>query len=368
MYDITRHYRLSHALVHLVIDRANFITNQRTSRLPIRAKHKHFSTIWEYPFDTSPTDFFSLIFLLLSRFVRQPSMSFHTLLGMTTRWNSRFKPVSVLVHNIFAHFTLYSGADQVHMIQERCWFSHRIKILDFCGQICKRTIIQSHTRTLQPKPAWRWSPITSTDDGLTTSAPWVERNPKQKSRERSNNRTRWDYPPSHPPCLFSSPSHQRGLVSGACSCQQPDEGSCLLCPPPNDLIRQHNQPNPCSTTDHFGIDPLLASTNSNECCPVVPCPRRRWPIAMQRWHQSGVHCKLGATKQRQTIHHNFEAASISGVKCCNVHVPDHHVDSNSSAFHCERPSSQLPRPRARCSMVAKRIEWTATPAAHWRME
>ena len=87
-----------------------------------------------------------------------------------------------------------------------------------------------------------------------------------------------------------------------------------------------------------------------------------------------THCKLGATKQKQPIHHNFEAASISGVRCCNVHVPDHHVDSNSSsclpansgssAFHCERPSSQLSRARARCSMVVTRFEWTATSAAH----
>ena len=67
---------------------------------------------------------------------------------------------------------------------------------------------------------------------------------------------------------------KRGLVPAACSCQLPEEGSCLLQPPPGDLTRQHDQPTPCSTTDEFGIGPL-ASSNSNECRPVVvPRPHR----------------------------------------------------------------------------------------------
>ena len=39
------------------------------------------------------------------------------------RGNSRFKHGSVIVHNIFACFTLSLSASQVFMIQERCWFS-----------------------------------------------------------------------------------------------------------------------------------------------------------------------------------------------------------------------------------------------------
>ena len=37
--------------------------------------------------------------------------------------NSRFKHGSVIVHNIFAYLALSLSASQVHMIQERCWFS-----------------------------------------------------------------------------------------------------------------------------------------------------------------------------------------------------------------------------------------------------
>ena len=68
----------------------------RISGLPIRAKYKHFRTIWEHAFDNSPTDFNSsslkwwssrhgsgYFVELLRRFVRQLTMSFHTFLGMT---------------------------------------------------------------------------------------------------------------------------------------------------------------------------------------------------------------------------------------------------------------------------------------------
>ena len=40
--EMKRHNRLSLALVHFVIDRANLFTDRRTSGLPIRAKYKHF--------------------------------------------------------------------------------------------------------------------------------------------------------------------------------------------------------------------------------------------------------------------------------------------------------------------------------------
>ena len=59
MYEINRFKRLSHALVHFVIDRASLFTDHRISGLPIRAKYKHFRTIREHVFHNSPTDFTS---------------------------------------------------------------------------------------------------------------------------------------------------------------------------------------------------------------------------------------------------------------------------------------------------------------------
>ena len=59
--------------------------------------------------------------------------------------NSRFNHGSVIVHNIFAYFTLSLSAAQVYMIKERCWFSknrllywllfpHRINVLFLSSQ------------------------------------------------------------------------------------------------------------------------------------------------------------------------------------------------------------------------------------------
>ena len=46
IYEINRCRRLSQTLVHFVIDRASLFTEHRISGLPIRAKYKHFRTIW----------------------------------------------------------------------------------------------------------------------------------------------------------------------------------------------------------------------------------------------------------------------------------------------------------------------------------
>ena len=64
----------------------------------------------------------------------------------SSRGNSRFEHGSVIVHNIFAYFTLSLSASQVYMIKERCWFSqidffieyfpHRINVCFFQPILC----------------------------------------------------------------------------------------------------------------------------------------------------------------------------------------------------------------------------------------
>ena len=124
----------------------------------------------------SPTDFFSsslkwwssmhgvdTFVELLSRLVCYLTISLYTFLCMTLHvirpWRKyegngsfsvlltkilRFERGSVIVHNIFAYFTLSLSAAQVYMIQERCWFSqidffveyfpHRINVLFLSSQ------------------------------------------------------------------------------------------------------------------------------------------------------------------------------------------------------------------------------------------
>ena len=55
MYEINRFRRLSQALVHVVIERANLFTDHRISGLPIRAKFQYFRTIlraylWQFSY------------------------------------------------------------------------------------------------------------------------------------------------------------------------------------------------------------------------------------------------------------------------------------------------------------------------------
>ena len=54
MLEINRGSRQSRAWVHFVTDRASLLTDHRMSGRPIRAKCKHFKTIWEQTSDNSP--------------------------------------------------------------------------------------------------------------------------------------------------------------------------------------------------------------------------------------------------------------------------------------------------------------------------
>ena len=84
---------------------------------------------------------------LLSRLVCQLTISFHTFLHDQPAPPAEIRDSNMVLqlsNNIFAYFALSLSAFQVHMIQERCWFSqidffieyfpHRIKILFLSSQ------------------------------------------------------------------------------------------------------------------------------------------------------------------------------------------------------------------------------------------
>ena len=85
MYEINRFRRLSQALVHFVMDRASLFTDHRISGRPIRAKYRHFRTIWEHTCDNSPTDFIS----------------------SSLKWWSSMHATCWLTHNIAPHISLH---------------------------------------------------------------------------------------------------------------------------------------------------------------------------------------------------------------------------------------------------------------------
>ena len=156
IYEINRFWRLSQASVHSVIDRANFFTEERTSDRPKRAKYKHFRTIREQTCDKFSNRFQFFFFKVVvidawSRYsksccvvLQTHNIAPHTSLhdqpchetmkkcdcfeGMVISpilpqrfairtWFLQLSTVSLLVWHC------PSSAFQVHMLEERCWFS-----------------------------------------------------------------------------------------------------------------------------------------------------------------------------------------------------------------------------------------------------
>ena len=138
------------------MDRASLFTDHRISGRPILAKYKHLEQFESMFVAILQQISFLLLWSgghrcmekILCRVVASscwlthniaPHTSLHDLpyhktmkkyedfqsmkLFCSTRWNSRFKHGSVIVHNIFSYFTLSLSASQVYMIKERCWFS-----------------------------------------------------------------------------------------------------------------------------------------------------------------------------------------------------------------------------------------------------
>ena len=127
------------------------------SGLSIRAKYKHFKTIWEHTFGNAPNDSSSSFLNIWSSkqgfetmyscclFVRQCTISFHAFSSMSFHvarprhrlsvrfsppWpffscssrNSWFEHFSVFLNNCFVRFTFTLSASQVYVIKKWNWF------------------------------------------------------------------------------------------------------------------------------------------------------------------------------------------------------------------------------------------------------
>ena len=112
----------------------------------------------------------------------------------------------------------------------------------------------------------------------------------------------------------------------------------------------------------------LAFPCSTECCPVPggwPCPGS--PVPLDDTHKGGVDGQLNGRPCN-----DFQTSSIEPVEGPKIHVSDEHVgghsgtsftaDASHHALHGKTPPTQLPCRCASCTVVAKDVEWTATPA------
>ena len=147
----------------------------------------------------------------------------------------------------------------------------------------------------------------------------------------------------------------------------------LLRPPTPDFDAQHDQACSAVVAHHLRVRALFPSTCFPQSHPVNPISSPSGgAVGTDGAHDGGTHCQLCATEKGQTIQHHFQSFGINHAWLDQVQVFDHHVRNDSSTsfptnprhstFQSPRSTCQDSCPRARCSVVATRIKWTATPA------
>ena len=161
-----------------------------------------------------------------------------------------------------------------------------------------------------------------------------------------------------------------GLGSG----QLRQEGLRLRGEPATHFHTQHHQTRPGVSANQLWVSGLLAPPRSGDLGSIFnssPCGGSS--ITPQSTDEGGVHSQLSTTEQRKAIHNDLEPPSISNCSWeGQIQITHQHVgcdttasltaDASCDALESPSPLAQNPSPCARCSVVAQRVEWEATPA------
>ena len=137
----------------------------------------------------------------------------------------------------------------------------------------------------------------------------------------------------------------------------------------------------------FEGPPVLGMTapSCGELCakPPHPCSLLLCVGTPSQSDNCGVHNQLATSKQREPIHDNFQPACICRPWIVQVQIANHDVGGNPPTglpansgcrtFQCEPSSPQHDCSCTRCSVVAKLVNLTATPASvqrkrQWKLE
>ena len=156
--------------------------------------------------------------------------------------------------------------------------------------------------------------------------------------------------------------------------QSRQEFCCLCGPSPAHLCTKNDQSGSTTLTGELRIGSFLPSPRHLQSFPVrVGSPSPSSAVPMERRHHCGVNCELGTSMQWKRVSNDFQPPPVQPVGLCKVHVANKHVQTNTcSAFpanpccrRLQRPTSTPEHPCccASCTVVAKGVEWTATPAA-----
>ena len=179
-------------------------------------------------------------------------------------------------------------------------------------------------------------------------------------------------PPVKPGLSCSGTQHLR-LIPSLSWGQLEQELAALLGPPPTDFAGQNHQLGTAVLSCQFTVPDFFAASGLSQCGSIlVRTSRMRRSIPAQDRNESRVDCYLGLVEQRQPVRDDFQRALVCSVGDTNVKVANCNVDGNatgsfsadtgSCAFQGKSTATQHSHIRARCSVVAKEVEGTATPA------
>ena len=164
------------------------------------------------------------------------------------------------------------------------------------------------------------------------------------------------------------PRHCPGFGLG----QLTDKSTGFVRPTASHLGGQHHQPRATLSPREFRVRALLASAGFGEGCPVYASTlRARSTVCLHRRNQRGIDGQLGSAEQRKPVRNDLQTTGVM-VSNGKVQIPDEEIGGDPSSgfttnlsgstLQGEPPTPQDSRSRTRCTVVAKDVEWTATPA------
>ena len=224
--------------------------------------------------------------------------------------------------------------------------------------------------TLQPVPSFRQHLI---DGRHLVASPRRPSNTQQRRSDRLCGGTSQKTTPTSVPCCSCAPVESPGHTNSLRTCQAPQEILRFLGPSASDLASDHHKPRATIPTAQLWVCSFLVLACLRQCLPISGVRLSSvCAISVQRRDHGGVYGQLAATKQRQTLRDDFQAACIASVGRCDVKVSEHDVRGHpgpslstnlrDGIFRCKSSSAKHPNCAARCAVVAKSVKWTATPA------
>ena len=138
--------------------------------------------------------------------------------------------------------------------------------------------------------------------------------------------------PSETPCLFCAFSHEECTGFGEAG----EKPTRFLRKPSSDFDNQDHQSSARPHTSKLRISSFFCLPLCCEGDSVPVCGSTPWPaITVQSAHQSGVHSQLRPAMLGETVHDNFQSASItSWVHAMDIHSVGAHAPTSLAANSC----------------------------------